>query len=35
LAGTTENLVKDLQAGISLNLVGDPGQGRWRLLEEK
>jgi hypothetical protein len=30
----TENLVKDLQAGISLNLVGDPGQGRWRLLED-
>jgi hypothetical protein len=30
----TENLLKDLQAGISLNLVGDPGQGRWRLLED-
>lgn len=30
----TENLVKDLQAGISLNLVGDPGQGRWRLVED-
>lgn len=30
----TENLLKDLQAGISLNLVGDPGQGRWRLIED-
>jgi hypothetical protein len=30
----TENLVKNLQAGISLNLVGDPGQGRWRLVED-
>jgi hypothetical protein len=30
----TENLLKDLQAGISLNLVGDSGQGRWRLLED-
>ncbi|OQW91531.1 MAG: hypothetical protein BWK78_04355 [Thiotrichaceae bacterium IS1] len=30
----TENLLKDLQAGISLNLVGDHGQGRWRLLED-
>ncbi|OQW94048.1 MAG: hypothetical protein BWK79_07945 [Beggiatoa sp. IS2] len=30
----TESLVKDLQEGRSLNLVGENGQGRWRLLED-
>lgn len=30
----TESLVKDLQEGRSLNLVGESGQGRWRLLED-
>lgn len=30
----TESVVKDLQEGRSLNLIGDSGQGRWRLLED-